>query len=105
MATLYKKNAKMKMTGSIIAPAGKKFNKKKKKKITGSPDRLLRPCICVGSKRDGLTIMQYYKWYNVPIQRWINISKYKAIKRIKAAVELDKVSASEYTVSNVIYNS
>ena len=49
--------------------------------------------------------MQYYKWYNVPIQRWINISKYKAIKRIKAAVELDKVSASEYTVSNVIYNS
>ena len=35
MATLYKKNAKMKMTGSIIAAAGKK-NNNKKKKCTGS---------------------------------------------------------------------
>ncbi|KAK2182622.1 hypothetical protein NP493_345g04038 [Ridgeia piscesae] len=47
------------------------------------------------SERDGLTITQYYRWYNVPIQRWINISKYKAIKRIKAAVELDKVGQVE----------
>ena len=58
------------------------------------------------SERDGLTITQYYRWYNVPIQRWINISKYKAIKRIKAAVELDKVSAWEQKLKdNCLYNA
>ncbi len=42
-------------------------------------------------ERSALTVTQFYGWFKIPIQRWIQIAKCKAMSRIKKAVELDKV--------------
>ena len=46
-----------------------------------------------GSDVKAMTISGYYEWYRVPVQRWLNMSKYKAMRRIKKAVDLDKVTS------------
>ncbi|ELU07462.1 hypothetical protein CAPTEDRAFT_226475 [Capitella teleta] len=40
--------------------------------------------------RKGLSGAQYYEWFKVPVQRWIAVSKFKLMGRIKKAVDLDK---------------
>ncbi len=49
-------------------------------------------CMFVFSDRRSLSMVQYSDWFKAPVTRWIKIAKYKAMGRIRKAVELDKVS-------------
>ncbi|XP_064617037.1 BAI1-associated protein 3-like [Liolophura sinensis] len=45
-----------------------------------------------------LTITQYYEWFRFAVQKWLAVAKHKSLKRIKKAVELDKVAGSNDSV-------
>ncbi|XP_045213590.2 BAI1-associated protein 3-like isoform X3 [Mercenaria mercenaria] len=55
-------------------------------------------------KKD-LSICQYYQWFRFAVQKWLQIAKHKAYKRIHKAVELDKTvdvkSGVKYSTSAV----
>lgn len=48
-------------------------------------------CLLSCSEWRSLTITQYYEWFRFAVQKWLTVAKHKSLKRIKKAVELDKV--------------
>ena len=47
---------------------------------------------CFFRDEKSASIVKFYELYRAPMQGWINMSKYKAMRRIKKAVDLDTVS-------------
>ena len=45
-------------------------------------------------EEESVSIVKFYELYRAPMQGWINMSKYKAMRRIKKAVDLDMVRRS-----------
>ncbi|XP_055954856.1 BAI1-associated protein 3 [Patella vulgata] len=48
--------------------------------------------------RQGLNISQYFEWFRCAVSRWLCIARQKSLKRIKKAVELDKVAQMDMSV-------
>ncbi|XP_048248797.1 BAI1-associated protein 3-like isoform X2 [Haliotis rufescens] len=45
-----------------------------------------------------LAISQYYEWFGFAVSKWLCIARHKALKRIRKAVELDKVAQVDAVV-------
>ncbi|ESO87159.1 hypothetical protein LOTGIDRAFT_91451, partial [Lottia gigantea] len=48
--------------------------------------------------RHGLNISQYFEWFRCAVSRWLCIARQKSFKRIRKAVELDKVTQMDMSV-------